>query len=435
MKYELTACTIDLTEKCNLACDYCFQLCHRRKSLSKDMGKKIIDFFLESAARAKQKGQLPGDRLPEISWWGGEPLINFKLLRYLSEYAREKAASLGFNRLAFGMTTNGTIINKEILDYLKEINCPPLVSLDGCRECHDKHRKFKNGKGSWDIVTNNIKKMQEYWPYLQVRMSTSVETVHHLYRDTKMLHEEFGIQRVFFSPVFEVAWTEEKMEIMKDQLFKLAEFYNDNPQFGTKHIIEYKTKRNQWKWPYPCGAGRQYVGFGIDGSIWPCHRFNKLTDNRHWSEKEWCIGHIDHGITKPEVRDIFLNWDKLSKPWCDKCKAHSPCFGHCYATVVDLTNSMPEDMPAKPPKHMCEYTRTLFDASEKIERTTNDPEQDNKKYSCTCFNLCYLENTDQEIIHLNKATDMTCICYNTRYSGPAGMDVANKLVTLKRGIK
>jgi len=421
---HFTACSIDLTERCNMACDYCFQWCHNRRDLTYDMGKKIINFFLEDFIKSDEYKS--GDRsTPEIQWWGGEPLLKFDLMKRLTNYALRKGAQLGLKHITFGGTTNGVLLTLEKLDWLDVHKTFFLVSLDGCRECHDKHRKLANGKGSWDLIMRNLMKAKERWPHLQLRLSPSIETVHHLAHDVKMLHRDYDFKRIFFSPVYEGNWTDDTLAVLREQLDELVEFYNSNPQYGTKHLIEYKTHRDKWKWPYPCGAGRQYVGFGVDGSIWPCHRFNKLTDKRPWYEKEWCIGHVDHGITRPDVRDVFINWDKKPRPWCKGCRCESPCFGQCYATLADLTNAMPKDMPTKPPEHMCKYSKAVFDASDKITRSGSMP--DNKDRNCVCYNMCYAEGTDIEIIHSDKSTDMTCICYNTRYSGSLDLNVATKL--------
>jgi radical SAM protein with 4Fe4S-binding SPASM domain len=112
--------------------------------------------------------------------------------------------------------------------------------------------------------------------------------------------------------------------------------------------------------PYPCGAGRGYIGIDTDGSMWPCHRFIKFTDTRHWSEKEWCFGHVEHGITKPGVRDKFINF----KSECSgsECYRKSPCHGGCYAVNLDNTGDI-----MTPDVGVCAYVKMQLSVSAKYK--------------------------------------------------------------------
>lgn len=354
--FPITSCTIDLTQACNLACPFCFCREHNNKRLNVKMGHKIINFFLNSAKESQE------NRMPSISWWGGEPLLEYKLMQKLTYYALDKGARLEIPRIQFGGTTNGTLLTPDKYEWLSQYKTMFLVSIDGRQRSHDLFRVYKNGRGSWLDVVNNLRYAVGKWPHLQVRMGPSVETIQWFSEDVKFLHEELRIKHISFSPVFEGNWTDEKLDIARKELGKAVEYYNIHRDLFVKHFTDYKYNRNQRK-QLPCGAGIGYVGFGVDGSIFPCHRFNKHNDHRKWQDKEWCIGHVDHGITRPEVRDRFINWDKTPKPWCEGCPAFSPCFGACHATNVDLTGDM-----GKPPESMCKWYKILREISDLVIR-------------------------------------------------------------------
>ena len=135
-----TAVTVDLTERCSLACDYCFRGGSAPRSIKPEVGRRVIDWMLESSGDVQS---------PRIWFFGGEPLLEFELIKELVAYAERRQKEYG-KRLQLGATTNLMHINGEVLDFWREHRLGLNCSLDGCRDAHDTHRKLPSGKGSWD---------------------------------------------------------------------------------------------------------------------------------------------------------------------------------------------------------------------------------------------------------------------------------------------
>ncbi|MCW4011797.1 MAG: 4Fe-4S cluster-binding domain-containing protein, partial [Candidatus Bathyarchaeota archaeon] len=322
--FPITAITLDLTKACNLACDYCFSHCFDKSietsHLSEETGKKVIDWLFNESTNG-------GADKVELSFWGGEPLLKFDLMKSLILYAEGKSKETGI-RITFGGTTNVTLLTEDKFDFLEEHGCYFLLSVDGREVNHDMHRKYPNGKGSWKDVDANLTKIVERWPFAKARISFSVETIDTFLDDLKYLYSK-GIRDIAYSPVSEGDWTKERLIVLKDVWTEVSMWYCEMHEAGDPVSLKYiedscsQAMGNHMGNSAPCGAGRGYVGISIDGAIRPCHRFNKMTDERAWYEQETVIGHIDYGILNHEFRSNFTNWDpnKDMNPACANCKA------------------------------------------------------------------------------------------------------------------
>ena len=137
---NVPAITVDLTEGCNLACDYCFTYSdHITRRLNIPKFKIFLNDWINSVQ----------DTTIHVGWWGGEPFIEFEVMKELTTYVQQKAKEVN-KEVHFGLTTNGTVMNKEIMDWLLEIPVKILISCDGIKQAHDMHRKYTSGAGSWD---------------------------------------------------------------------------------------------------------------------------------------------------------------------------------------------------------------------------------------------------------------------------------------------
>jgi len=316
------------------------------------------------------------DRMVDITFWGGEPLIRWEMLKNVASYAKGVGRNLGIP-VQFSGTTNGTLLTPDKFDFLDSIGCKFLVSLDGTKETHDLYRKFKNGESSHEIIVENLKAALERWKDYRPRMGLLAERVDHFFEDVKFLFD-LGCQHVIFSPIYEGDWTDTKWDVFVEQGKKLVDYIVESNKAGKKIAIQHfdgfrKTDSSS----YPCGAGRFYVGVDIDGAIYPCHRFNKFNDERPWQEKETCIGHIDHGITRPEFRQIFIDWEHN----CGDCGRlqDTPCHGGCYAVRFDLTGSM-----EKPALEPCKYVEAQKKVSNYLNEKLPIPNREGSGHSCIC---------------------------------------------------
>jgi len=393
-KAPLMSCTIDVTEACNLACTYCFTCGKTNKKLSLDMGKKIIDFFFEHAD--------PNADHYEISFWGGEPLLEYALIKELIFYAKRKS-----DKVIFGGTTNGILFDEEKLEFLGENKAKMMVSVDGVKEVHDKYRIFPNGSGSWDLVIKKIKLALKYWPDLHIRFSLTPELAPKLYKAMLFFWEELGVDWIAFSPVYECEWRDDDYKILEEEYIKILEYMRKNPQKYCLHLSD--PGKGIWQ-DYPCGAGRSYVGFSVDGYIYPCHRFHKYGEEHEEQNKKVRIGSIWEGFY-PE-RQKFLDYPVIRKHQCKDglgCDIYNFCAGGCYAVTFDFTGDIFRMF-----EPMCKHQQLLFRVASKFKR---EDSQVPDGPPCVCFNACYLENTDKEIKNYNPSYGFVCVCFNTTYTG------------------
>jgi uncharacterized protein len=188
-------------------------------------------------------------------------------------------------------------------------------------------------------------------------MSPFAERIDHFYEDCKYIFD-MGCDYLMFSPVYESNFTEENWAIWERECFKVVDYMfelkDKGRQVKIEHFQSYTGKDNS-KWP--CGACRFYIGIDVDGAIYPCHRFNKFDDERPWKEKEVCIGHVDEGITKPEVRQKFIDFH----PQCGSCVflQNTPCHGGCFGINYDFTGSI-----ENPYIGLCRYVQMQKKVSE-----------------------------------------------------------------------
>jgi len=375
MNYPITRASLNLTRNCNLACSYCFTYGCRVGRMSEEIAYKAVDFLFKNADKVNPV---------EISFWGGEPLLEWSLLQKIVLYAKEKSVQVVVP-VTFGGTTNGTLLTEEKFDFLDEHKIFFLVSLDGTQETHDFYRRFKDGQGSHATIMKNMEKVLERWPFYRPRLGLTADSIHNLYNDVKYLID-FGFNSIIFSPVYETKWTDEKWKIFEEQGYKIVDLlktYRDNGHIiEIEHFKSYQAADNS---KYPCGGGRNYVGIDIDGAIAPCHRFFKFDDKRAWQDKEICIGHIDHGITRSEFRQSFIDFSHNQCNGCARLK-DTPCNSGCYAVNFDFTGDI-----KIPHIGLCKYVEVQ------------------KKIS-----MYYKEKIGDKAI----SQDKNCICNFEHYTGP-----------------
>lgn len=435
----LNNCTIDLTERCNLACDYCFTWHQnnnmKTKDLTEEMGLKIIDKFIELGDKGAKRN---------ISWWGGEPLLKYKLLQKLVLYTEEKARQQGFD-IEFGGTTNGLLYTPERLEWLIEHKSAMLVSLDGVEEAHNMHRKTVDGKGSWKYVDKNLREALKIFPQQRVRASISVDTLPWFFETVQYIVEDLGIKDLAFSAVYEGNYTQKDWELLEEQLDLIVNYqikrHLEGDPVVIKHLNDEARINKQLQGPRnPCGAGNHYCSWTIDGYCFPCHRFNKhnqTTDER--KDRGIAIASIyDEGIINVPWRNCFITFFEHPNNKCVECELYrrSTCKGGCYAVNYDLTGSI-----FTPDERVCKWAKIQHEAGLKLAKlakennikllkTTWSGKKSKKKggntmkkndndRSCICYNMCYSEGTQQEISHIDKSTDSQCLCYMTNYSGEA----------------
>jgi len=417
--------TIDLTEACNLACDYCFTWSkkHKRKTITEKMAKRIINWWIP---------QTDFNEHVQLGFWGGEPLLEYELMKRLIYYTNDLCKKIEHKPLEYGGTTNGLLYTPDKVEWCLKNNSLFLVSLDGIQPVHDKHRMLPSGKGSWKTVDKNLREALKIAPQQRIRSSLSDDTIQYFFENIQYFVEDLGINELAFSPVFENEWNQKSLDILKEQFELTINYVIKKAKEGTtiilKHLNDEAHMKKISKPRNPCGAGNGYSGWSIDGFMFPCHRFNKhglstfersqlptiiakpKGDSFEYCNKKW--------------RNEFINWRNNAPKQCLECDIFdsSVCNGGCYAVNWDLTGSL-----YKQAKSVCNYNKIQHEAGIKFREFAKkegvilphskwDGIQE-KEQSCICYNLCYNEGTSKEIIHIDRSADMVCICYNASYNG------------------
>jgi uncharacterized protein len=347
---SLNTIDLDLTNNCVLACDYCFRGAKNQRRLSLETGKAAINWFIRESGNNKKLS---------VALFGGEPLMEFELIKQLVPYAKEQAANAG-KSIQFTATTNCVLINDEMIAFFRRYGMSFHTSIDGGPESQDMHRKFPSGKGSSAIVEPNIRKVLKYWPTRTARMSVSNDTVHRWMEDVRYL-VGLGYKNLAMIPIPELQWTEEQFDIMQRELRKISDFYIERYRQGKpvhvkhlddpiKSIVTPKRRKSH------CGAGRGYVLVKTDGSLYPCHRFGGDIDAEGENQQKWKLGTIFDGWSGTK-REELLGFDcrKHVKADCENCIAVHTCGTTCIAVSWSCFKDIYTPHPTQ-----CRFTRLFF---------------------------------------------------------------------------
>ena len=399
MQHLITRASFNLTRNCNLRCKYpCFTNGCTIGDMPEEIAYRGVDFLINNALAS-------GERQIEISFWGGEPLLKWELLKKVTLYAEEETRRHNL-QVQFGGTTNGTLLTPEKFDFLDAHKIFFMVSFDGTADTHDKYRVTVNDTGSHEMVRRNMVEVLKKWPFYRARVAPTADNAFRFYEDVKYLFD-LGFNYIMFSPVYESEWTFWDWATFESECRRVIDLMISLKLQGRdveiEHFKSYQ-KADDSKWP--CGAGRNYVGIDIDGAIYPCHRFNKFDDNRPWQEKEVCIGHIDHGITNPEFRQKFIDFH----PQCGECDRlqDTPCHGGCYALNYDFTKDI-----TKHHEGLCNYVdlqkRISSYYAEQLEKNGLFRPQRPSQMDCVCNFTYYNGPVDPKLLPPNIALDTVAL--------------------------
>ena len=329
--FPLQTVVMNVTNQCNLSCSYCYEYGEDRiatpegktKFMSEETARSTVDFLLN---------QSPGRRMVHLTFFGGETLLNFKVVKSTIEYARTKAAEMG-KYIDFSMTTNATMLTSEIISFLAENNVGVTVSIDGPKESNDRFRVFQGGKGSYDVIAPRIKELvtvHRSRPIgARVTLTAQVVDVKKIFRHLtdEMGFDEVGFAPVTTSPVRLYAIGNTGLDHVLDQFTELADEYLgyalENKHHGFSNVNDTLQELHQGvSKAYPCGAGLGLLGVAPSGDIGLCHRFVDSPAGK--------LGHIDTGIDR-EAQAEHLNRGHINTKYdCHTCWARPVCSGGCY---------------------------------------------------------------------------------------------------------
>ena len=318
---------LNISHDCNLRCKYCFastgDFGKGRKLMPFEVGKAAIDFLLEKSV---------GRENLEVDFFGGEPLMNFDVVKQIVEYARSKEEEYHKN-FRFTITTNGMLLDDDTIDYINKEMYNVVLSIDGRKEVNDRMRVRVDGSGCYDRILPKFKKLvdgrgdKEYYvrgTYTKYNLDFS-EDVMHLYEAG---FDEISVEPVIESPEEAYAITEEDLDQIYAEYDKLVDRIGAIRKSG-KHINFFHFMIDLDQGPCVikrlrgCGSGNEYVSITPDGDIYPCHQFV--------GHDEYKMGNIEEGTFNNDIKKEFAGCHVYSKPACQECWARFYCSGGCNA--------------------------------------------------------------------------------------------------------
>lgn len=335
-KTVVKALCLHIAHDCNLACKYCFaeegEYHGRRALMSFEVGKKALDFLIENSGNRRNL---------EVDFFGGEPLMNWEVVKQLVEYGRGKEKQYNKN-FRFTMTTNGVLLNDEIMEFCNREMSNVVMSLDGRKDVNDQMRPFRNGKGSFDLIVPKFQKFAKLRGDKDYYIRGTF-TRHNLDFSKDVLEfADLGFQSMSIEPV--VAKPEEEYAIREEDLPQIMEEYD---RLAAEYIKRKKEGRgfnffhfnidlNQGpcvaKRLSGCGSGTEYLAVTPWGDLYPCHQFV--------GEEKFLLGNVDTGVTNTAVRDEFKLCNVYAKDKCRDCFARFYCSGGCAANSYNFHGSI-----------------------------------------------------------------------------------------------
>lgn len=325
------ALCLHVAHDCNLACRYCFaeegEYHGKRELMSFETGKKAIDFLVENSGARHNL---------EIDFFGGEPLMNFEVVKQLVEYGRSIEESKN-KKFRFTITTNGILLDEEKLEYINKEMGNLVLSIDGRKEVHDRMRPSRGGKGSYDIIVPKFQNAAEsrnqdnyYVRGTYTRYNTDfAEDVMHL---ADLGFEQISMEPVVADPKEDYALREEDIPFLLSQYDVLADYLIKRKEEGKgvnffHFMIDLSGGPCVYKRISGCGSGTEYLAVAPSGELYPCHQFVGQTD--------FIMGNVDEGVTNTDLRNKFKKCNVYSKEDCKNCFSKFYCSGGCAANAYN----------------------------------------------------------------------------------------------------
>ena len=330
------ALCLHVAHTCNLNCSYCFASQGRyrgeRALMSFDVGKQALDFLMDHS----------GTRVNlEVDFFGGEPLMNWDVVKRLVGYARSVEKERG-KRFRFTLTTNGMLIDDDVIAFANREMSNVVLSLDGRPEIHDATRKDYNGRGSYDRVVPKFQKLvqarggKNY--YMRGTFThANPDFTRDVFHMADLGFTELSMEPVVCAPDDPAALTPEDLEIVKEQYEILAvEMLRREKQGRPFTFYHYMLDLTGGPCIYKrisgCGSGTEYMAVTPSGDLYPCHQFVGETDYK--------LGDVWNGVTANAVREQFRACNAYARPECADCWARLYCSGGCAANAYHATGSV-----------------------------------------------------------------------------------------------
>ncbi len=332
----IKALCLHIAHTCNLNCSYCFasqgKYQGERALMSFEVGKRAFDFLIENSGTRRNL---------EVDFFGGEPLMNWDVVKQLVAYARsvEKKYNKNFR---FTLTTNGVLLDEEIMDFLNKEMSNVVLSLDGRKDVHDHFRKDYSGKGSYDNIVPKFLRLVEKRDgkdyYVRGTFThNNVDFTNDIFHMADLGFRELSMEPVVCPPSDPYALTEEDLPKVKEQYEILAKEMIRRKKAGNgftfyHYMLDLKNGPCIYKRITGCGSGTEYMAVTPWGELFPCHQFV--------GDQKYSLGDIWQGVKNTAVQDEFRSCNAYARPECKDCWAKMYCSGGCAANAYHATGSV-----------------------------------------------------------------------------------------------
>lgn len=330
------ALCLHVSHTCNLNCSYCFasqgKYHGERALMSYEVGKRALDFLMEHSGSRTNL---------EVDFFGGEPLMNWDVVKELVAYGRELEKKYDKN-FRFTITTNGILLNESMYDFINREMSNVVLSLDGRREVNDRMRSSRNGKGSYDLIVPKFKELadlrnQENYYIRGTYTHYNTDFANDILHIADLGFKEISLEPVVAPPDADYALRESDLPILLEQYDKLAVEMLRREKKGNgftffHYMIDLTGGPCIVKRVSGCGVGTEYVAVSPEGDLYPCHQFV--------GEENFKLGNVFTGIDNNAVRDQFRQCNIYAHKECDDCFARFYCSGGCVANAYHSTGSI-----------------------------------------------------------------------------------------------
>ena len=332
----IKALCLHIAHTCNLNCSYCFasqgKYHGERAVMSFEVGKQALDFLIANSGSRRNL---------EVDFFGGEPLVNFQVVKDLVAYARSIEKEHGKN-FRFTLTTNGLLIDEDVIEFCNRECHNVVLSLDGRKEIHDRFRVDYAGNGSWDRIVPKFQQLVEARGGQGYYMrGTFTHANPDFLKDIRVMLDlgfnELSMEPVVAAPDDPSALTEEDKAIVMEQYEKLAMLMLDKDKEGKPftfyhYMIDLTGGPCIYKRISGCGSGTEYMAVTPWGDLYPCHQFV--------GEEKFKLGDVWKGVDNTEIQSEFLECNVYARPECRDCWARLYCSGGCAANAYHATGSV-----------------------------------------------------------------------------------------------
>jgi uncharacterized protein len=357
----LKTLVFNITDACNLSCLYCY---HNKGADNNDNDKKsamttataqtAVDFLFDNS----------GNEL-EIVFFGGEPLINFDLIKFISDYAQKKALEAD-KKVSFAITTNGTLLTETVIDFFYENQIGVTVSIDGSKKIHDRFRHFSDGSSSYELMIPKIKKLIDNFREkggkpVVARVTVAKDSAQHVPETIGHLLR-LGFAEVGFGPVttdnISYQLDNKEMDVLLDKFKELSDKFLqsalEDKFFGFTNLIDLLVVLHEGEVKnYPCGAGLGLFAVSANEKLYLCQR---LIGN-----DSLCMGNLSDGLDMEAVENFRKQANLSSKQECENCWVRFICAGGCYHEAL-----VREKKLTKANLHYCEWIKKWIETGFRV---------------------------------------------------------------------